>query len=152
MSRNIYIKTLIPPEAIDELVEFKKELDKEFKWIMDDEVTRIELNQRINEFKQYLQEKYPEEDYLEFKLTGGMAYHETSWTLKDILQYHKRYCYEEHEEKQEYTRMEVNNMLFDLELEDVIGGYCNVAEPIVGLGYNSEIWDGTVTVDIRYGV
>lgn len=95
--------------------------------------------------------EYPDRELI-FKLQGDLAYYTTTWTVKTICKAHKKYSPDTHIEKDEYTRMEINNMLFDLqELYDVIRSYSQVAVPYSACkDYNGQIFEGVVEVECRY--
>lgn len=139
-----------------EVKNFIKELEQEFGGLLVvSEHEEIELdarlNARVHEFKQYMKIEYP--DYaLYIKIDGDLAYYTTTWTVEDICTAHRKYCQEYHIEKEEYTRMEINNMLFDLqELYDVIRSHSQVAMPYSACkDYNEQIFDGVVEVECRY--
>lgn len=146
----------LPEEALDEVYEFYDKINKKYcgKRIDDDLKTR--LNQDVISFNRLIQVKYGldyQKEKPTVKLTGNLAYHETIWVIKDILHEHKKHCREKHTEKQEYTRIEVNNMLFDLHIIDRIRKYSCVALPYdIGRDYNNKIFpsDETVYVECRY--
>lgn len=102
------------------------------------------------------------------ELNGPAAYNNMEWLLKDILLYHKTYISENHKVKDTYSRIEVNNMLFDLKASGIINSYNQIAEPFqtsfnnqpypkdktieVGLKYNRVIDEGYTNVEpVNYG-
>lgn len=139
----------IPAEAITEVKEWYTHFKKEFECKPDTEQTRIIMNKEINEFQQYLQEKYDNTRIL-FKLCGSIAYHQCEWDVDRICEAYKKYYPERYHEKEGYTRTEINNMLFELHLADVIGMYENIAFPILYNEYNDERFWGPVTVECRF--
>lgn len=146
----------VPPEALEEVKQIQKELDEEFKGRFIDETTYIQLNHRLLEIEQYLNEKYGHltEQQIQVKLQGEGAYHEEKWTVEKISQVHETY-YPERKHKQRYTRREVNNMLFDLTICDVLHSYETVYYPFNVEDYNEdgdEIFDDEVTIFCRYGI
>lgn len=63
----------------------------------------------------------------------------TTWYLEDVLKYYKKYYPERYDKKEEYTRMDVNNMLFDLSLKNVLRGHSSVALPYsIAEDYNNK--------------
>lgn len=144
----------IPPreeDPEDEVKDFLQKLKDNYLGLPDIESVKALINTEIHEFKEYMKYEYPDYD-LTLDLKGDLAYHDAVWTIEDICKAHKLYSHETHIEKEEYTRMEVNNMLFDLkELYDVIRSYSQVAVPCVDCrSYNDEIFDGIVEVECRY--
>lgn len=149
---DIFVDIMIPLEAID---------DNEFKSFMDemesfnrqsiDEMLKFRLNYIVHGFEHYLKDNYPDSKNIKCRVKGDMAYFETEWTVERLCEVHEKYCPEKHNDKPEYTRIEINNMLFDLELEDVLGGYEQVAVPLDST-YNDNIYNGTITVLSRYFV
>lgn len=88
-------------------------------------------------------------------LTGPAAYNNKEWSLKDLLEYHKYYWPDRHEEKKTYKRIDVNNMLFELKLKGVINGYECIALPYsIAEHYNNELfpeWE-TISVLEKYNI
>ena len=140
----------IPEEAVEEVKEFHEELINKYKGTRDDEEFRIRLNQDINQFQKYLKEKYVFND-VSCKLTGPAAYHETIWSVDELCEIYEEYYPERYEDKEEYTRIEINNMLFDLHIIDIVERYQCVALPYsFAEKHNNEIFEGTIRVNCRY--
>ena len=140
----------VPDEATEECMEFYEQIKKEFEGKPINEEFKFELNYKVNEFKQKLKHKY---DYynVECKINGGMAYHDIMLSVREICELHKEYYPARFEEKENYTRLEVNNMLFDLHIADVVKGYECIALPYSFADkYNNEIFDSVVSVKCRY--
>lgn len=82
-----------------------------------------------------------EEKYSGCTIKGDDFYREEDWTLEKILSiYSKEYPNRFNEKKKEYTNIEVNNILFDLHLKGVIGGYRSPAIPYEFYPPNEEIF------------
>ena len=71
-----------------------------------------------------------------------------TWSVEDIRDYHERYVPENFRFKDSYSRIEVNNMLFDLCSCGIIRGYSDVALPYPTM-LNSEVFDDYVDVLLR---
>ena len=146
------IKFDVPPKKDDpkqEVNDFIKKLKENYLGEEMNHINKALINAEVHEFKQYMKYEYPD---LTFKLEGDLAYYSTTWTVEDICTAHRKYCQEYHIEKEEYTRMEINNMLFGLqELYDVIRSHSQVAVPYSACkDYNEQIFDGVVEVECRY--
>ena len=87
--------------------------------------------------------------YENIQLTNNQFFNTKEWDLNKLLtEYKKHYPLRFDENKTEYTRIEVNNMLFDLNLKKVIGGYRSPAVCADLPSYNEKLFDGTVTVEV----
>ena len=72
-----------------------------------------------------------------------------TWTLKNVLEAYKKHYPERYMDKKEYSRMDVNNMLFDLCLANVLRGHSQVALPYsIAEDYNNEPFKGWIQVQI----
>lgn len=134
-----------------EVQNFIKKINEKYVGIELDGCNKALLNAEIHEFKEYMKYEYPDYD-LTLDLKGDLAYHDAVWTIEEICKAHRLYFSDKHVEKEKYTRIEVNNMLFDLkELSNVLNYYSPVALCTVdGSSYNDEIFEGAVEVECRY--
>lgn len=138
----------VPEESLDEINQFYENLNKKYAGHRITETLKSEINEEIKLIDNYLKDKYPFND-INVKLTGELAYYMTTWYLQDILKEHKKYCEDKFVEKDDYTRMEVNNMLWDLQLEDRIKAYSAVALPYdIAEYYNNKIFPDDVSVRV----
>ena len=148
MTDSIIIKVSIDnKKPQEEFNQFIEELDKEWngKYLCDEDIPI--LNEKVHEFKQYMKREYPHFHYM-FKISGDIAYYDATWDVDTIAKAHRLHCHEYHVEKEEYTRREVNNMLFDLcDLYDVIKSYSPVHNPYSD---GDDVFDGLVEVECRY--
>lgn len=71
-----------------------------------------------------------------------------TWSVKEIMAYHKKYVPENFVFKDFYSRIEVNNMLFDLKSCGIIRGYSEVALPFCTES-NEKVFNETVDVLLR---
>ena len=89
------------------------------------------------------------------ELTGAVAYNRAEWSLEELLKYYKYYYPERFEDKKTYRRIDVNNMLFELELKGVIKGYECVALPYsIAEKHNNKPfpeWE-TIGVNAKYNI
>ena len=150
MTNQINIDIRLPMEAIKDIKKFQKTLNAQFNCREIDEACKIELNRYVKQFEEDMKAKYPFDKNISIKVKGDLAYYETSWTLTNILEHYQKEFPERYQEKKQYTRIEVNNMLFDLQLADIIGRYGAVAVPLTDCSYNNEIFSGVVSVLSRY--
>lgn len=86
---------------------------------------------------------------LYIKTDDDKAFAWTYLTVKEIADLHKKYCPENYENKSEYTNMEVNNMLFDLNVIKVIKGYDSPAVCYDLPFHNNKICNGSIYVNKR---
>ena len=71
------------------------------------------------------------------------------WNLQDILEQYKKYYPDRYDEdKETYTNIEVNNILFELEMVKVITGYECVAVPFDLPSHNDKIFDRSIRVSV----
>ena len=152
----------VPEDAVGEFKDFIDKLNNKYTGMSITEYAKMELNREVEEFKQYLNEKYRYNNFdyiagnteeIDCKLEGGLAYHNVTWTVEDIKRVYQKYYSDRFEDKNEYTRLEVNNMLFNLSIADVIDDYECVALPYsIAEDYNNELFDGLVHVKARYNI
>lgn len=143
----------IPEEALDEIYEFHEKINKRYEGYRIDTDLKMQLNQDVILFNRKIQVKYGDWCKPTVKLIGNLAYHNVEWVLSDVLHEHEKYCNEKHEIKKQYTRIEVNNMLFDLQIIDRIRNYSCVALPYSCTEeYNNKIFphDENIEVECRY--
>ena len=99
--------------------------------------------------------KYNEDYNVTASLEGEAAYKDTYWSLEELIGYYKKYYPERYEDKKEYTRLEVNNMLFELHLKGLVDGYMCVALPYsFAEKHNNKIfpdWE-TIGVTVKYNI
>lgn len=145
----IRLNMTIPSEIEDDPMyqKFMEETES-FKGQPQNETTEAEINNLAKEFEAYMKENYPEHDDIKCKVMD--SYRVVAWTLHDILEAYKLEYPERYVDKEEYTRIEVNNMLFDLESADVIGDYENVVYPFSSDESKNKAWDSIVSVLARY--
>ena len=137
----------VPPLLItDKLDKFFEEFKKKYQGKTIKEDIKYMMNLEIEQFKNELKEEYPQYPII-CRLKGPVAYHRAKWTLKTILELYQKYYPEHYEEKNEYSWLDVNNMLFDLQMIDLIEYY---GMPHHEYGTGNEAFDGTVTVNCRY--
>ena len=86
---------------------------------------------------------------LYIKTDDDKAFAWTYLTVKEIADLHEKYCPENYENKLEYTNMEVNNMLFDLNVIKVIKGYNSPAVCYDLPFHNNKICDESIHVNKR---
>ena len=67
---------------------------------------------------------------------------EELWSLKKLLDVYSKEYPDRFISKKEYTNMEINNMLFDLNIIGVIGGYDSPAVCADIPSHNNKIFDG----------
>lgn len=71
------------------------------------------------------------------------------WELDKIVsEYNKHYPERADSNKKEYTNMEVNNMLFDLNIAGLIGKYRSPAIPYDIPSHNDKIFSGSVYLEV----
>ena len=139
----------VPPLFVTDnsmLNKFFEEFKKKYQGKMIKEDTKYKMNLEIEQFKNELKEEYPQYPIV-CRLKGPVAYHRAEWTLKTILELYQKHYPERYEEKNEYSWLDVNNMLFDLQMIDLIEYY---RMPHHKYGTGNEAFDGTVTVNCRY--
>lgn len=85
------------------------------------------------------------------EIKGSYAYNPVDWMLEDVLYYYERFVPENHKPSESYSRIEVNNMLFDLKSRGIINSYTPVAEPVF-CSFNAETFpeDKVIKVGLHY--
>lgn len=134
-------------EATDEGVieEFKKDiLELKEKWIEEPQNTYT-----INRIAYDLEYLLTNEKYEHITIKNNELYDIDLWSLEKLLQvYHKEYP-DRATDKKEYTNMDVNNMLFDLQIAGVIGGYMSPAVCADIPSHNNKIFtDDLINVQV----
>ena len=101
------------------------------------------------EMKTDIQHLLNKEKYKNIVVKNNDYYTTDYWDLDKILSEYKKAYPKDFEEKNEYTNIEVNNMLFELsEFKHVIGGYNSPAVPYNMPWHNDKIFEGSVLVEI----
>ena len=71
------------------------------------------------------------------------------WNLQDILEQYKKYYPERYESSKEtYTNIEVNNILFELNIVGAVTGYECVAVPFDLPSHNDKIFNRSIRVSV----
>jgi len=158
-SNDIKIKVDIPDEASEETYAKIKQLRKKYTGLPLTDTTKAKLNREVQIFQEHLRENY-QYSYLKlirFELCGEEGYVDDVWTVYIISKVHEAY-YPERKHKEQYTRREINNMLFDLMLLEILYSYDELYTPSIidekgrMLNRGDELYFGTVHVKRRYGV
>ena len=88
------------------------------------------------------------EKYMGITIKNNEFFNEEFWSLEKLLdEYYKEYP-ERSISKKEYTNMEVNNMLFELKISGVIGGYLSPAVCYDMPFHNNKVFTGHVSVQV----
>lgn len=87
-------------------------------------------------------------EYRGIMISNDEFYNTEIWDLNRILEeYQKHYPERFDQDKKEYTNIEVNNILFDLNIAKVIGGYECVAVPYDIPSHNDKIFDRSIQIE-----
>lgn len=74
----------------------------------------------------------------------------TIWCLNDLLKSYEEHYPDRYTIKEQYSRMEVNNMLFDLSLKNVLRGYSQVIIPYsAAMDYNDEPFGENESIHVQ---
>lgn len=74
----------------------------------------------------------------------------TIWYLDDLLKSYEEHYPDRYTIKEQYSRMEVNNMLFDLSLKNVLRGYSQVIIPYsITMDYNNESFSEHESIHVQ---
>lgn len=74
----------------------------------------------------------------------------TTWYLKDLLKSYEEYYPNRYIVKEQYSRTEVNDMLFDLSLKNVLRGYSQVILPYsIAIDYNNEPFSENESIHVQ---
>ena len=74
----------------------------------------------------------------------------TIWYLDDLLKSYEEHYPDRYTIKEQYSRMEVNNMLFDLSLKNVLRGYSQVIIPYsIAMDYNNESFSEHESIHVQ---
>ena len=137
----------INAESVDD--ETANSFIEEMKKIRDKYIGQPMCTDTVCEMKYDVNKLMANPKYENIQLTNNQFFNTKEWDLNKLLtEYKKHYPLRFDENKTEYTRIEVNNMLFDLNLKKVIGSYRSPAVCADLPSYNEELFDGTVTVEV----
>ena len=118
-------------------------------------VTKAELQYEMLRLEDYIKCYEEPGNNISVELTGDVAYNFTHWSLNELLDYYKHYYPDRFEDKEIYRRIDVNNMLFELEIKGVINGYECVALPYsFAEKHNTQPfpeWE-TISVNAKYNI
>lgn len=74
----------------------------------------------------------------------------TIWYLNDLLKSYEEHYPDRYTIKEQYSRVEVNNMLFDLSLKNVLRGYSQVIIPYsIAMDYNDEPFGENESIHVQ---
>ena len=74
----------------------------------------------------------------------------TTWYLNDLLKSYEEYYPNRYIVKEQYSRIEVNDMLFDLSLKNVLRGYSQVILPYsIAIDYNNEPFSENESIHVQ---
>ena len=126
------------------------EIREKFLYKPWNDYTKAELQFEILCLEHYIKDhEKPLGHNIKVGLTGPAAYNNATWSLHDILSYYKYYYPERYEDKETYTRIDVNNILFDLKIKGVIDGYEWVALPYsIAEKHNNEQFPEWKTISV----
>jgi hypothetical protein len=159
-SNDIKINADIPDEASEETYAKIKQLRKKYRGLPLTDTTKAKLNREVQIFQEHLRENYQYSSLklIRFELCGEEGYVDDVWTVYIISKVHGAYYPERKHHKEQYTRREINNMLFDLKLLEILYSYDKLYLPSIidekgrMLNRGDELYFGTVHVKRRYGV
>ena len=139
----------MPPEAMGDLKEFQKKFDEKYKGFEITEILQYEMNYDLHCFEKYIKDKYhcPE---LRCKINNELGFHEETWTVKELCEIYKKHYPERYIKKEKYTKREVNNMLFNLQIIDLVDTYSPIYQYNSEIDDSNEIYDKNIHVMCRY--
>lgn len=142
---NINLDIDIPNNDYDTITSLHKEL----KEIQDKYVGQPMNESIIHELKYDLRKLLEKPVYWGVKIKNNEFFNTEVWDLNRILTEYKEYYPDRFDEtKKEYTNIEVNNILFELDIANVIGGYECVAVPFDLPQHNDKIFDKSIRVHV----
>lgn len=150
---NIMFKYEIDDEYEEETEDFKqliRNIKNVFNIFVGEKMSRHNTTQLFTEVERLVSEykTYHPESTFRIRPDHKNAFSEVYLTVGEISDLHKKYCNEYHEEKSEYTRAEINNMLYDLMLIGQLNSYVSPAFTFE-TSLNDMIFEDTVLVSLR---
>ena len=135
---NIELNIHFPCNDNEIIEEFKEEIRK----ITNNCIGQAQNSNTIFQLERDLENLLQNEKYEGITITNNEFYIEELWSLEKLLDvYHREYP-DRLTDKKEYTNIDVNNMLFDLKLCGVIGGYLSPAVCADIPSHNNKIFSG----------
>lgn len=107
------------PKYKDEVYKRFEETTSKFYGRKQDESNIMYLKAELNELARIL---YEEGKIYNFRLNDGFATSQT-WRLSDVLNIYKKAYPDRFKKKKHYTKIDVNNMLFDLKIKGILASY-----------------------------
>ena len=103
--------------------EIIKEFIEEIKKINNKYIGQPQDSNTIYQLKYDLEALLQKDKYIGITVKNNEFFTEELWSLEKLLEVYSKEYPDRFTNKKEYTNMEINNMLFDLNLNGVIGGY-----------------------------
>lgn len=103
------------------------------------------LNTKIRMYKEMIQQA----GYI-IVTDSTLGDYVTTWYLNDLLKSYEKHYPDRYTIKEQYSRTEVNNMLFDLSLKNVLRGYSQVIIPYsIAIDYNNEPFSENESIHVQ---
>ena len=109
------------PWGINE--EIIKEFTEEFKKINDKYIGQPMDSNIVYRLASDLEYLLQDDRYMGIEVKNNEFFTDKLWSLEKLLDTYSKKYPDRYTDKKEYTNMEINNMLFELKIGGVIGGY-----------------------------
>ena len=141
----INLDVKVPYDDEEKIRLFQTELNKRLNKYLGNPISDMTCAEIQLELEQMYWE-YPEYNNI---LINCKDYCSTEyWSIEKLLKEYSETYPDRYESKTEYTRMEINNILFELELAGVILGYCSPAVCADLPSHNNQIYADDVEVRV----
>ena len=142
---NINLNIDIPVMDKETIEEFKEEIQK----IHNKYIGQAQDSMIIHQLTYDLEHLLQNEKYNGITIKNNEFFTEELWSLKKLLDVYNTEYPDRFISKKEYTNMEINNMLFDLNIIGVIGGYDSPAVCADIPSHNNKIFnDEYISVEV----
>ena len=130
-------------EIVNKLINEIQEITDKYYGLPNNKLTIHELNNEL----EFLMGS--NEDYRGILIKNTDFTETRIWNLQDILEQYKKYYPDRYDrDKETYTNIEVNNILFELKIVKAITGYECVAVPFDLPSHNDKIFDRSIRVSV----
>lgn len=149
MTNNIYNINLdieIPHDDYEIINKFKEDVNVIIDKYYGEASRELTIHELKNDLEYLMQSN---SDYRGILIRNTDFTETRIWNLQDILEQYKKYYPERYESSKEtYTNIEVNNILFELNIVGAVTGYECVAVPFDLPSHNDKIFNRSIRVSV----
>lgn len=149
MTNNIYNINLdidIPHDDYEIINKFKEDVKVIIDKYYGEAIRELTIHELKNDLEYLMQSN---SDYRGILIRNTDFTETRIWSLQDILREYKKYYFDRYKAyKKVYTNIEVNNILFELNIVGAVTGYECVAVPFDLPSHNDKIFDRSIRVSV----